>query len=154
MEEGEKDHVEFVEAREDATKTFEPAEQALDFVAPAVHGFVVLPGLQSVGSGWDQRDETKVQSQLQGLVVLVGPVHDQVQRRRQGSDAAQQFAAFDGVGGLAGREGKGYSRSSICGNHMNLGGPSDARLADGLRSVFFNAPVPSGWTLTVVESRL
>jgi hypothetical protein len=32
--------------------------------------------------------------------------------------------------------------------------PSAARLADGLRSVFFNAPVPSGWTLTVVESRL
>src|SRR5260370_20630454 len=40
------------------------------------------------------------------------------------------------------------------GNHMNLGVPSSARLADGLRSVFFNAPVPSGCTFTQVESKL
>jgi hypothetical protein len=33
---------------------------------------------------------------------------------------------------------------------MNFGGPSAAGFADGLRTVFFNAPVPSGWTLTVV----
>ena len=36
---------------------------------------------------------------------------------------------------------------------MNLGGPSAARLADGLRAVFFRAPVPSGWTLTAVLSK-
>src|SRR5271157_2563460 len=105
-------------------------------------------------SGWNHRDETEVQSQLQSFVVLVSAVHDQMQGCWQGSDAAQQLAAFDGVGGLLRRERKGYSRSRICGNHMNLGGPSAARLADGLRSVFFNAPVPSGCTLTVVESRL
>ena len=111
-------------------------------------------GSKPVRSGRNHGDKTKVQSQLQGLVVLVAAVHNQVQRPRQGPDAAQQFTAFDGVGGLPRREGKGYSRSSICGNHMNLGGPSAARFADGLGSVFFNAPVPSGWTLTVVESRL
>src|SRR5271157_2983584 len=105
-------------------------------------------------SGWNDRDEAEVQRQLQGFVVLVSAVHDQMQGGRQGSDAAQQFAALDGIGGLPRRQGKGYGRSSICGNHMNLGGPSAARFADGLRSIFFNAPVPSGWTLTVVESRL
>src|ERR1035438_8408229 len=31
---------------------------------------------------------------------------------------------------------------------MNLGGPSAAGLADGPGTVFFNAPVPSGCTLT------
>src|SRR3954462_3111430 len=36
---------------------------------------------------------------------------------------------------------------------MNLCGPSAARLSDGLRAVFFRAPVPSGWTLTMVLSR-
>ena len=35
---------------------------------------------------------------------------------------------------------------------MNLGGPAAPGLADGLRSVFFNAPVPSGCTLTMVLS--
>src|ERR1700761_2164512 len=53
---------------------------------------------------------------------------------------------------MAGRQGEGYGRSSIRGNQMNLGVPSAARLADGLRSVFFRAPVPSGCTLIEVES--
>jgi hypothetical protein len=35
---------------------------------------------------------------------------------------------------------------------MNLGVPSAARLADGLRAVFFSAPVPSGCTLMLVLS--
>ena len=61
---------------------------------------MVLPGFQTVRSGRDHRDETEVQSQLQRLVVLVSTVHDQVQRRRQRSDAAQQFAALYGIGGL------------------------------------------------------
>ena len=64
----------------------------------------------------------------------------------------QQLASFRRVVGLSGGEGEHQSRSSICGNHMNLGGPSSTGLADGLRSVFFNAPVPSGCTLTIVLS--
>src|SRR5271157_641348 len=87
-------------------------------------------------SGWNDRDEAEVQRQLQGFVVLVSAVHDQMQGGRQGSDAAQQLAALDCVRSLAWGERKGYGRSRICGNHMNLGGPSAARLADGLRSVF------------------
>ena len=66
--------------------------------------------------------------------------------------ATQKFAAFDGVGGLAWRESKSYGRSSIRGNQMNLGGPSATGFPDGLRTVFLKAPVPSGCTLTMVES--
>jgi hypothetical protein len=91
---------------------------------------------------------------LQSGIVFVGSVHDEVQRRGQGPNLRQKFAAFDRIRGLAGGEGKGYSRSSIRGNQMNLGGPSAAGFADGLRSVFFNVPVPSGCTFTVVESSL
>jgi hypothetical protein len=36
VEEGKKDQIEFVEARKDAAKAFKPAEQLLDFVAPAI----------------------------------------------------------------------------------------------------------------------
>ena len=42
--------------------------------------------------------------------------------------------------GLSWGKGEGHGRSSICGNHMNLGGPAATRLSDGLWSVFFNAP--------------
>jgi hypothetical protein len=41
------------------------------------------------------------------------------------------------------RKSKNYGRSSIRGNHMNLGIPSAAGFADDLRSVLFRAPVPS-----------
>ena len=34
---------------------------------------------------------------------------------------------------------------------MNLGGPSTAGFADRLRTVFFNAPVPSGCTFTMAK---
>jgi hypothetical protein len=50
------------------------------------------------------------------------------------------------------RQREGYCRSSIRGNQMNLGVPSAAGLSNSLRSVFFNAPVPSGCTFTDVES--
>ena len=43
----------------------------------------------------------------------------------------------------AGRQRKDYGRASIRGNHMNLGVPSAAGLSNGLRAVFFKAPVPS-----------
>ena len=71
------------------------------------------------------------------------------------ADAAQvlqQGSADRRVVRLAGREAEGDGRSSICGNHMNLGGPAAARTSDGLGAVFFKAPVPSGWTLTIVLS--
>ena len=52
--------------------------------------------------------------------------------------------AVRGIVVVAGRQGEDYSRSSIRGNHMNLGVPSAAGFPNGLWSVFFKAPVPSG----------
>ena len=68
------------------------------------------------------------------------------------TELVKQSAPFRRVVGLSGREGERYGCSSIRGNHMNLGGPTATGLADGLGSVFFNAPVPSGCTLTMVLS--
>ncbi len=50
------------------------------------------------------------------------------------------------------RKSKTYGRSSIRGNHMNLGIPSAPGFVDGLRSVFLEPLVPSGRTFTEVES--
>jgi hypothetical protein len=63
---------------------------------------------------------------LPGLVIFIGAVHQEIERRRECSQAAEQLPAVLGVGGLARREREGYCRSSICGNQMNLGGPSAA----------------------------
>ena len=64
----------------------------------------------------------------------------------------QELTPFRGVVGLPRRERERDGGSSIRGNHMNLGGPAAAGSADGLGTVFFSAPVPSGWTLTMVLS--
>jgi hypothetical protein len=36
---------------------------------------------------------------------------------------AQKLASVNSVAGLTRQECQGYGRSSMCGNHMNLGGP-------------------------------
>ncbi len=68
------------------------------------------------------------------------------------TQAIQQLTPFWSVVGLSRGEREGDGRSSIRGNHMNLGGPTAAGSADGLGTVFFSAPVPSGWTWTMVLS--
>ena len=100
------------------------------------------------------RDHPQIQRQLPCFIAFIGPVHQQRQPLRHRSQGFQQGASRRRIVRVAGRKRENYSRSSIRGNHMNLGVPSASRFADGLRSVFFNAPVPSGCTFTEVESRL
>ena len=152
VKEGEEHDVELVETGENAAEPLEPPEESLDFVAAAIEHPVEFPGLQAGPLGRHDGYPSEIQSQLACLIVLIGAVHQQRHRLGQRAQAAEQFPAVRGVVSLAGRESKGYRRSSICGNHMNLGGPSAAGFADRLRTVFFNAAVPSGWTFTMVES--
>ena len=144
VEEGEEHHVELVEAGEDSAESLEPVEESLDLVAAAIEYSIELPRLQAGTLGRHDGNPSEIQSQLACLIVLIGAVHEQRQRLGQWPQTAQQLAAMLGVVSLAGRESERYRRSSICGNHMNLGGPSAAGFADRLRTVFFNAPVPSG----------
>ena len=60
--------------------------------------------------------------------------------------AIQQLTPFWSVVGLSRGEREGDGRSSIRGNHMNLGGPTAAGSADGL-GVFFLGPRPVGMDL-------
>ena len=137
-------HVELLESREDTAKALESAKQPLDFIAPLVHLTIVLPGLDPVGLGRHNRDEPQVQSQLTGFVPLISTIHQQVNRPLRPAQFAQQLASFSRIVHLPRRKRERYCRSSIRGNHMNLGCPASAGLPDGLRAVFFSAPVPSG----------
>ena len=54
--------------------------------------------------------------------------------------------------GLPGGQGHCQGRPGIRGNQMKFGRPAAPGFANGLGAVFFNAPVPSGWTCTLVLS--
>lgn len=94
----------------------------------------------------------KVERQLTCLAALIRFVHQQKQRLVNRSEALQQCTSHRGITRLPSGQRKRYGCSSIRGNHMNLGGPAASGFSDGLGAVFFNAPVPSGWTLTTVLS--
>src|SRR4029077_2317708 len=152
MNKGDDHHVELLEAGEDASKALQTAKQPLDFVAPFVDGLAVVPSCDAGYLGRHHRNKSESQRQLSRFVTLVGAVHDQVQAPARWAQRFKQLAPLGRIVRLASRKGKGYCRSSIRGNHMNFGGPSPWGSADGLRAVFFSAPVPSGCTLTMVLS--
>ena len=135
-EKAKENHVELLEAGEDAAVSLHAPEQPLDLVPLFVKGAVVAPGIDTVGFGRNDGDHAEVEHQLPGFVAFVSAVHQHGQALRHRSKLAQQFAAFRRIVRIARRQGKSYRRPSIRGNQMNLGVPSAARLADGLRSVF------------------
>ena len=142
----------FSNRREDSPKTLESAEQAFDLIASLVHGAIVFPRRDPILFGRNNRDEPKIECELPGFISFVCPIHQQMQRPGSLTQIAEQLATLGRIVGLAGRQCKRYGRSSIRGNHMNLGGPSSTGFANGLGAVFFSAPVPSGCTLTAVLS--
>ena len=152
MDKGLEHHIKFLEAGEDAAEAFEPTKQSLDFVAPVVHGAVVLPNGDAVLLGRHDGDEAKVERQLPGVVSFVGSVHQQMNRPGRRAKLAQECAPFRRVVRIAGGKREGNRGSSIGCYQVNLGGPATTRLAYGLRAVFFRAPVPSGCTLIEVLS--
>src|SRR5690606_21349855 len=137
---------------EDAAIALEPTEQALDLIATLVHLAVVLPRFDPRLHRWHHWNETQIQRQLPCLIAFVGTVHQQVHWSAGRPKTAEQAPAFRRVVRLTRREAERHGRSSIRGNHMILGVPSASGLSDGLWAVFFSAPVPSGWTLMLVES--
>jgi hypothetical protein len=77
VNEGSEHQIELFEAGEDAAKAFEPAEQALDLVAPALEAAIVGPGVKAVRVRRHDRLETELQNQLPVRVAFVCPVHHQ-----------------------------------------------------------------------------
>src|SRR3954451_17187253 len=57
IDEADKHHVEFLESRENASKSLQASEQSLDLVAPLVHRAIVFPCIDSIALGRYHGDE-------------------------------------------------------------------------------------------------
>ena len=125
-------------------KAFEPAKQPFDLIALALQSLLVSPRLNSPALGRHDRNEAKVQRELARFIPFICPIHDQMTADRQFANRAQQRPTLRSIVSFARRERETYRAPSTRGNHMNFGAPTASGLADGLRSVFFRAPVPSG----------
>ncbi|KWF32752.1 hypothetical protein WL88_25765 [Burkholderia diffusa] len=98
-----KHQIQFVEAREDATKALQSTEQPLDFVATFVHFPVVLPRLDARAQRRNDRDEAEIKRELSGFVAFVRLVHQQVQRPIRRSQAFEQCSSVRRIASLTGR---------------------------------------------------
>lgn len=149
-----KNDIQLVKARENSSEAFQAPEQSLNLVSFFVHVPVVFPNTQAIAFRGNNRNHTEIKNQLARLIALIGFVHDDLSAFPAAVfKAFQQFSPFGSVAGLPRRQRKCYSAVVTGCNQMNFGGPTSPRLAERLRTVFFKAPVPSGWTLTAVESR-
>ena len=72
MQEGEENHIQLFEAREDATEALESAKEPFDFIALLVEGTIIFPRLDAVGLERNYRDHAENKHQFPGQVVLVG----------------------------------------------------------------------------------
>ena len=139
MNEPDEHHIKFFESREDAAEAFKSSEQAFDLITAPVHDLSYSQG--STRLLWrHDGNESQVQRQLPGFVALVGAIHQQMDRPVGFAQAADQLAPLGGIVGLAWRKGKGYGRSSIRGNHMNLGGPPPRDLPMACGPFFLTPP--------------
>ena len=142
-EESEEDAIQFLEPGEDAAVTPQATEETLNLVAFPVESSVIAPGINAIGFVRDHRNHFQREDKLTGFIAFVSTINDHGHFGER-PQISKQFAAFGRIMRITRREREGYSGPTIRGNYMNLCGPSVARFADGLGSVFFNAPVPSG----------
>ena len=153
-DESEVHDIKLVEAREHSAEALEPPEQAFRPVAPPVHFPVVFPGRDAAALRRHHGCEAEVGCQPAGLIVLIGPIHDERRAARRPLQPLQELPPLRGIVRVAGREREGHGGPIIRGSQMKLGVPPAPGLADALGAVFFSAPVPSGCTLMLVLSRL
>ena len=139
--------VEFVEPREEAPAALESPEQTFDLV-PHLVGFpVAIPFDFAVRLRRHDRRHSNVADELAGLVAFAGAVHRQRRARDRIGPALQQGAAFGRVVGLAAGQAKNHCLPGTCGDHVDLGVPSAARLPDALRPVRLPRPGAVGMHL-------
>ena len=140
MDERDEHDIQFFKPREEAPKSLEPAEQSFYLIASRIHGSIVFPWRESIVLGRHDRNKPSIRGQLPRHIAFIRPIHPPVDRARHSPKALQQLSSLGRIVGLARGQGKRYGRSSIRGNQMNLGGPSAAGLANGLRAVFLTPP--------------
>jgi len=138
----------------DPPPSFQTSEQALNTVSLFVALFVMLPRLSALRIGWHHGYQALRMGQLPCGIAFAGAVHQQRNPPVVLSHGCNQLSALGRITGLTWRQTPGDDVACICGNHMNFCTPSAPAASDALRAVFFSAPVPSGCTFTMVESKL
>jgi hypothetical protein len=58
------------------------------------------PGLEAIALGRKHGDGAEIERKLAGCVILIGFVHNEMQRSRQRTNAAKHFTPFHGIGSL------------------------------------------------------
>ncbi len=147
MEEGEENHIQLFEAREDATEALESAEEPFDFVAASCRGHDHIP---TARCGWIAGGTTGIIPRSALSVVLTyGFVHQQEEAIGHWPKFLQQCPTQRSIVSIARRECEGYGRSG----HSRQPDESwwSIRHETPITS-FFNAPCHPGCTLTEVES--
>jgi hypothetical protein len=101
-EEAEEEDIEFLESGEDSAEALQSSKQPLDLIALLVKRTIVLPRLDAVGLGWNDRDHAEAEHQLSGFVAFIGSIHQHWQALRHGAKFGQQGASFGRIVGVAG----------------------------------------------------
>jgi hypothetical protein len=127
---------EFVVARGDGAEVLELIEEPLDEVTFAIEREVARPLDLAISFGWDDRSDSALSEGVDERVGVVGLVANQG-LRVDGLD--QRFCASK-IMSLAGCEHQLDGIAQGVHEHVDFGGQSAARSADGLRAVFFRAP--------------
>ncbi len=104
MDEGFKHDVEFFEAREDTSETFQSAEQTFNFVAPFVNFSVVWPWVEAIRFGRNNGFKTKIKNKLPCLISFIGSIHDERQPLRLVFPIRQQATTLYAVMSISRRK--------------------------------------------------
>ena len=144
IDKSQKDDIKFVIAGKNTTKTLDAAKKSLNLITLFVQFLIVVPRLFTIALWRNNRHIAKLHSQSSRLVPLISPVHQEVNRMVHRTELLQKGTTFWTVATVSRRQRKDYPIPIRCGDHMKFGVPSTPCSSDGLRPVFFKAPIPSG----------
>ena len=132
---------EFVVADKDTPVAFDSAEEPFYFVSPFVYLPVVVPGIASVGAGWDDRGVAGREGHLPCFVSLVRSVCYQEQSELlafglllSGSQLLEELPPMRSIMVLAWGNSVEDRGSGVGGDHVELGGQTAPGASDGLGS--------------------
>ena len=144
IDKSQKDDIKFVIAGKNTAKTLDATKKSLNLITLFVQFLIVVPRLFTIALWRNNRHIAKLHSQSSRLVPLISPVHQEVNRMVHRTELLQKGTTFWTVATVSRRQRKDYPIPIRCGNHMKFGVPSAPCPSDGLRPVFFKAPIPSG----------
>ena len=144
IDKSQKDDIKFVIAGKNTTKTLDAAKKSLNLITLFVQFLIVVPRIFAIAFGRNNRCVAKFHGQSPGFIPFIGPVHQKINRMVCWTELPQKSTTFWTVATVSRRQRKDYPIPIRCGDHMKFGVPSTPCSSDGLRPVFFKAPIPSG----------